>query len=66
MQLPPKQTFFSEFFSQRLKCTLNFEHFDERDDPHNWDISEVTDSEKRGYINVQKVLFQRNLRKATW
>ena len=35
MQLPQKQTFFSEFFSQRLKCTLNSQHFDERDDPHN-------------------------------
>ena len=48
MQLSQKQKSFSEFFSQRLKSSLNFEHFRKKDDPHASCISEITDSGKRG------------------
>ena len=30
------------------KCTLNFEHFQKKDDPRSLFISEITHSEKRG------------------
>ena len=47
MQLSQKQKIFSKFFSQLLKSSLNFEHFQKKVDPHSWCISEITDSEKR-------------------
>ena len=52
MQLSGKQKTFSEFFSAFLKSSLNFEHFQEKDDSHSQGISEIRDSEKHGYINV--------------
>ena len=39
---------FSEFFLAFLKSTLNFEHFQTKDDPRSLFISEITHSEKRG------------------
>ena len=46
MQLSRKQKTFSEFFSAFLKSSLNFEHFQQKEDPHGWCICETTDSEK--------------------
>ena len=34
MQLSGKQKTFSEFFSAFLKSSLNFEHFQQKEDPH--------------------------------
>ena len=34
MQLSPKQKTFSEFFSTFLKSSLNFQDFQQKDDPH--------------------------------
>ena len=48
MQLSRKQKTFSQFFSAFLKSSLNFEHFQKKDDSHSSDISEITDSEKHG------------------
>ena len=48
MQLSEKQKAFSQFFSSFLKSSLNFEHFQKKDDPPGWCISEITDSEKCG------------------
>ena len=45
-QLSPKQKTFSEFFSKFLKSSLNFEHFQQKNDSHHLGISEITDSEK--------------------
>ena len=52
MQLSQKQKIFSEFFSQRLKSNLNFDHFQKKDDPRRRCISDIMDSEKRASINV--------------
>ena len=52
MKVSRKQNTFSEFFCSFLKSSLNFEHFQRKDDSHSWGISEITDSEKHGYINV--------------
>ena len=37
---------FSQFFSAFLKCTLNFAHFQKKDDSHSRCISQITVSEK--------------------
>ena len=41
-----KQKTFSQSFSQFLKSTLNFEHFQKKDDTHSRCISEITNSVK--------------------
>ena len=46
--LSQKHKAFSQFFLPFSKCTLNFEHFQKKDDPRSLFISEITDSEKRG------------------
>ena len=48
MQLSQKQKTFSEFFFAFLKSSLNFEHFQKKDDSHSSDICEITDSGKHG------------------
>ena len=45
MQLSLKQKSFSEVFSSFMKSSLNSEHFEEKDKPHRFCISEFTDSE---------------------
>ena len=47
-QLSQKQKAFSEFFLAFSKSTLNFEHFQKKDDLYSWNISYITHSEKRG------------------
>ena len=44
--LSQKEKTFSEIFSSFLKSTLNFEHFQKKDDPHSRCISEIAVSEK--------------------
>ena len=46
MQLSQKQKTFPQFFSNFLISTLNFSHFQIKDDPHSRCISQITDSEK--------------------
>ena len=41
-----KQNTFSQSFSQFLQSTLNFEHFQKKDDTHSRCISEITNSVK--------------------
>ena len=48
MLLSKKHIAFSQFFLAFWKSTLNFEHFQRKDDPHSRFISEITHSEKRG------------------
>ena len=44
--LSQKQKTFSQFFSAFLKSTLNFEHFQQKEDPHSRCFSQITVSEK--------------------
>ena len=44
--LSQKGKTFSRFFSAFLKSTLNFEHFQKKDDPHSRIISQITVCEK--------------------
>ena len=52
MQLSQKQKTFFQFAFSFWKSTLRFKYFQQKDAPHSWCISEITDSEKRGSINV--------------
>ena len=48
MQLSQKQKTFSQYFCAFLKSSLNFAHFQKKDDSHRWGISKFTESEKQG------------------
>ena len=47
MQLSQKQKDFDQIVSWFSKFTLNFDHFQKKDVPQSWCISEITDSKKR-------------------
>ena len=50
--LPQKQKTFSGLFLAFLKCALNLEHFEKKDEYSSLVISKVSDSERGGYLNV--------------
>ena len=50
--LTHKQKTFSGFFLPFLKCALNLEHFEKKDEYSSLVISKVIDSERGSYINV--------------
>ena len=47
-----KQNTFSGFFLAFLKCALNLEHFEKKDEYPRLVISKIFDSERGGYLNV--------------
>ena len=60
--LSQKQKTFSGFFIAFLKCAWNLEHFPKKDEYPSLIVSEIIDAERRGYLNVQKVLLQKSIR----
>ena len=50
--LSQKQNTFSEFFLEFLKCVLNLEHLERKDEYPSLVISGIIDSERGGYLNV--------------
>ena len=48
MQLSRKQKTFSDIFSQFLKSSLNFEHFEKKGDSHSLGLSKFPEYEKQG------------------
>ena len=50
--LSQKQKTFSEFFIAFLKCTLNLENFQKKDEYPSLIISGIIETERRGYLNV--------------
>ena len=50
--LSQKQKTFSGFFLAFLKCALNLEHFEKKDQYLSLVISRIIDSERSGYLNV--------------
>ena len=60
--LSQKQKTFSWFFIVFLKCAWNLDHFQKKDEYSSVIISEIIDAERRGYINVWKVLLQNTIR----
>ena len=47
-----KQKTFSVFFLTFLKCALNFEHFEKKDEYLSLVNSKIMDNEIGGYLNV--------------
>ena len=56
--LKPKRV--CSIFLAFLESKLNFEHFKENE-PHSFSVSEIIDSERRGYSNALKILFLKTL-----
>ena len=50
--LSQKQKTFSGFFLAFLKCALNLEDFEKKDEYPSVVISRIIDSERGGYLNV--------------
>ena len=50
--LSQKQKTFFGWFLAFLKCALNLEHFEKKDEYSSLVISKVIDSERGGYLNV--------------
>ena len=61
MQLPQKPKTLSGFFIAFVKSTSNLENFLKKDEPHSLNISKNIDSERRGYLILEKVPFQNSL-----
>ena len=59
--LSQKQKNFSGFFIAFLKCAWNLEHFPKKYDYPSLIISKIIDVERRGYLNVEKVLLQNTI-----
>ena len=64
--LSPKVKIVSQIFFAFLKSTENFAYFQEKDQLHSLNILEVIDSERCGYLNARKLLFQNTVRESTW
>ena len=60
--LSQKQNTFSEFFIAFPKCAWNLEHFQTKDEYRSVIIAEIIYAERRGYLNVWKVLLQNTIR----
>ena len=50
--LSQKQKTFSGWFLAFLKCALNLEHLEKKDEYSSLVISKVIDSQRGGYLNV--------------
>ena len=50
--LSQKEKTFSRFFIAFLKCAWNLEHFHKKDEYPSLIISEIIDTERRGYLKV--------------
>ena len=48
IQLSKKRQIFSDFFTAFLKSTFDFDHFENKDDPHSLCISEIVEWERCG------------------
>ena len=51
-RLSQKQKTFSGLFLAFLKCALNLEHFEQKDEYSTLVFSRIIDSERSGYLNV--------------
>ena len=50
--LSQKQMTFFRFFTAFLKCALNLEHLEKKDQYPSLDISRIIESERAAYLNV--------------
>ena len=59
--LSQKQNTFSGFFIAFLKCALNLQNLEKKDEYPSLVISKIIDSERGDYLSVQKVLLQNTI-----
>ena len=52
MQLSKKLKTFCGNFIEYLESTLNFEHYENKHEPHSVSLSQIIDSKKCGYLNT--------------
>ena len=64
MQLSKTPKPFIQFFIAFPKFKSNFQFFEKKDEPHSLSISEITNSERHGYLIVEMVLFQNSPRQS--
>ena len=60
--LSQRQKLFSRSFFAFLKCELNLEHLEKKDEEPSLVISRIIDSERGGYLNVLNVLLKNTIR----
>ena len=60
--LSQKQKTFSGFFNAFLKCALNLEHLEKKDEYPSLVISRIIETERGGYLKDLKVLLQNKIR----
>ena len=51
-QISQQRKTFSRFFIAFLKCTLNLEYFEKKDQSHSLSITEIINSETSSYLKV--------------
>ena len=51
-QISQERKSFSGFFIAFLKCTLNLEHFEKKDQSHSLNVTEIINSETSSYLKV--------------
>ena len=59
------ERFFFGFFIAFMKCTLNLEYFEKKDQSQSLSITEIINCEIDCYLNLQKTVFHGTLRKTT-
>ena len=64
LPLSQERKTFSEIFIAFSQSAQYSVHFEKNDEHYSLNILEVSDSEKCGYLNSPKVLFQNNLRES--
>ena len=52
MELSRKLKIFSQFFTEFLKSTFNFDHAEQKDESHSICLREIIDCEIRTYVNT--------------
>ena len=65
MQLSLKPKNFFRTFHCISEIYMQFWVLKKQDESHSWSISKIIASERGGYLNVEKVLFQATLRQST-
>ena len=55
----------SQFLIVFLKSTLNLEYFERKNQSHSLSITEIINSERGRYLNLQKAIFHATLRQTT-
>ena len=55
----------SQFLIVFLKSTLNLQYFERKNQSHSLSITEIINSEKGRYLNLQKAIFHATLRQTT-